>query len=140
MYIQPMYGVSWNLPSESSRWISAMPARPTAATERVAISRARPAGVSVEGCMDAVSDPPGNGSARERQSFGQGLRSRPRIESVTRVLLVEDDRDIAEPLARALGREGYEVSSAGDGRVALQTVLDAPPDLIILDIGLPGMD
>jgi DNA-binding response OmpR family regulator len=59
---------------------------------------------------------------------------------VTRVLLVEDDRDIAEPLARALGREGYDVSSAGDGLVALQTVLDTPPDLIILDIGLPGMD
>jgi len=59
---------------------------------------------------------------------------------VTRVLLVEDDQDIAEPLARALAREGYDVSAAGDGRVALQTVLDAPPDLIILDVGLPGMD
>jgi len=62
------------------------------------------------------------------------------IRGVTRVLLVEDDHDIAEPLARALTREGYEVTSAGDGRVALQTVLDAPPELIILDIGLPGMD
>jgi len=59
---------------------------------------------------------------------------------VTRVLLVEDDRDIAEPLARALGREGYEVSTLGDGRAAVRTVLDAPPDLIILDVGLPGMD
>ena len=59
---------------------------------------------------------------------------------MTRVLLVEDDRDIAEPLARALAREGYEVGTAGDGRAALETVLDAPPDLIILDVGLPGMD
>ena len=56
------------------------------------------------------------------------------------MLLVEDDQDIAEPLTRALAREGYQVSAAGDGRVALQTVLDAPPDLIILDIGLPGMN
>jgi len=56
------------------------------------------------------------------------------------VLLVEDDRDIAEPLARALTREGYDVTAAGDGRVALDEVLDCPPDLIILDIGLPGMD
>jgi len=56
------------------------------------------------------------------------------------VLLVEDDRDIAEPLARALTREGYDVTAAGDGRVALNEVLDCPPDLIILDIGLPGMD
>jgi DNA-binding response OmpR family regulator len=59
---------------------------------------------------------------------------------MARVMLVEDDQDIAEPLARALGREGYEVQSAGDGRVALDSVLDAPPDLIILDIGLPGMN
>jgi DNA-binding response OmpR family regulator len=59
---------------------------------------------------------------------------------VTRVLLVEDDRDIAEPLARALAREGYEVSEAGDGRVALEGVLSAPPDLIVLDVGLPGID
>jgi DNA-binding response OmpR family regulator len=59
---------------------------------------------------------------------------------VTRVLLVEDDHDIAEPLARALRREGYDVIAAGDGRVALESVLDAPPDLIILDIGLPGMN
>jgi DNA-binding response OmpR family regulator len=59
---------------------------------------------------------------------------------VTRVLLVEDDHDIAEPLARALTREGYDVTAAGDGEIALQTVLDMPPDLIILDIGLPGMD
>jgi DNA-binding response OmpR family regulator len=59
---------------------------------------------------------------------------------VTRVLLVEDDRDISEPLARALTREGYDVLAAFDGRVALESVLDELPDLIILDIGLPGMD
>ncbi len=59
---------------------------------------------------------------------------------MTRVLLVEDDTDIAEPLARALVREGYEVGTAHDGRIALEEVLDAPPDLIILDVGLPGMD
>jgi DNA-binding response OmpR family regulator len=59
---------------------------------------------------------------------------------VIRVLLVEDDRDIAEPLARALVREGYEVSEAGDGFDALDAVQRAPPDLIILDIGLPGLN
>jgi DNA-binding response OmpR family regulator len=72
--------------------------------------------------------------------FADSLPGRRHPAVVTRVLLVEDDRDIAEPLARALGREGYEVSEAGDGRVALEGVLDAPPDLIILDIGLPGID
>jgi DNA-binding response OmpR family regulator len=87
-----------------------------------------------------VSGAAGNGLALERQSFGQGRRSGHTIWPVTRVLLVEDDHDIAEPLARALIREGYEVGTAHDGRIALQEVLDAPPDLIILDVGLPGMD
>jgi DNA-binding response OmpR family regulator len=59
--------------------------------------------------------------------------------TVARVLLVEDDRDIAEPLARALGREGYEVRGAADGATALTSVLDDPPDLIVLDVGLPGL-
>jgi DNA-binding response OmpR family regulator len=59
---------------------------------------------------------------------------------MTRVLLVEDDRDISEPLTRALTREGYEVLAAFDGLVALESALDEPPDLIILDIGLPGMN
>jgi DNA-binding response OmpR family regulator len=59
--------------------------------------------------------------------------------TVARVLLVEDDRDIAEPLARALGREGYEVRGAEDGATALTSVLDDPPDLIVLDVGLPGL-
>jgi DNA-binding response OmpR family regulator len=90
--------------------------------------------------MPSVSVALCNRLARVRQSFGQGSRERHTIGFVTRVLLVEDDRDIAEPLARALTREGYDVSSAGDGRVALERVLDAPPDLIILDVGLPGMN
>ena len=59
---------------------------------------------------------------------------------MSRLLLVEDDADIAEPLSRALRREGYDVTASGDGREALQAVLDDPPDLIILDVGLPGMD
>ncbi|MDO5672131.1 MAG: response regulator transcription factor [Actinomycetaceae bacterium] len=57
---------------------------------------------------------------------------------MTTVLLVEDDPAIAEPLARALGREGYEVRSYGTGRSALEEVFDA--DLVILDLGLPDID
>ncbi|MDR2114152.1 MAG: response regulator transcription factor [Bifidobacteriaceae bacterium] len=57
---------------------------------------------------------------------------------MARIYLAEDDSAIAEPLARALGREGYEVSVFGTG----QEVLDAPTgaDLVILDLGLPDMD
>src|SRR5690554_4303873 len=98
--------------------MSAIPARPTAATALTTTSRAA---CSMEVCMAPVLVASCNRIARERQKFGQDLRHRHTIDRVTRVLLVEDDRDIAEPLARALAREGYEVSSAGDGRVALQS-------------------
>jgi len=57
---------------------------------------------------------------------------------VTNVLLVEDDPAIAEPLARALSREGYMVRPHSTGKGALQELGSA--DLIILDLGLPDMD
>lgn len=57
---------------------------------------------------------------------------------MTTVLLVEDDPAISEPLARALGREGYEVRSHGTGRGALGDILGA--DLVVLDLGLPDID
>ncbi|WP_026459320.1 response regulator transcription factor [Schaalia vaccimaxillae] len=57
---------------------------------------------------------------------------------MTTVLLVEDDPAISEPLARALGREGYEVRAHGTGRGALAEFDGA--DLVVLDLGLPDMD
>lgn len=54
------------------------------------------------------------------------------------VLLVEDDPAISEPLARAFGREGYEVRAHGTARGALNEVESA--DLVVLDLGLPDMD
>jgi len=56
------------------------------------------------------------------------------------VLLAEDDAAIAEPLSRALQREGYEVDVAGDGRATLERVRRGQVDLLVLDLGLPGMD
>lgn len=56
-----------------------------------------------------------------------------------RVLLAEDDKAIAEPLARALRREGYEVEVRGDGQEALEVALRGV-DLVVLDLGLPTMD
>jgi DNA-binding response OmpR family regulator len=58
---------------------------------------------------------------------------------MTRVLLVEDDSAIADPLARALKREGYDVDVYGDGPSALEGA-DEGADLVVLDLGLPGMD
>jgi len=58
---------------------------------------------------------------------------------VTRVLLAEDDPAISEPLARALGREGYDVAVRGDGAGALDVVAEGV-DLVLLDLGLPDLD
>jgi DNA-binding response OmpR family regulator len=59
---------------------------------------------------------------------------------VTTVLLAEDDTAIADPLSRALQREGYRVVVAVDGVVALDLARQGPVDLLVLDLGLPGMD
>ncbi|WP_043497855.1 response regulator transcription factor [Georgenia sp. SUBG003] len=58
---------------------------------------------------------------------------------MTNVLLVEDDPAIAEPLARALGREGYEVRPHGTGQAAIDDLANGV-DLVVLDLGLPDMD
>ncbi len=57
---------------------------------------------------------------------------------MTTVLLIEDDPAIAEPLARAFGREGYDVRSHGTASGGLSEVEEA--DLVVLDLGLPDMD
>ena len=56
------------------------------------------------------------------------------------VVLVEDDRLIAEPLIRSLKGLGFDVLHASDGASGLKMVLDNQPDLVILDIMLPEMD
>ncbi len=57
-----------------------------------------------------------------------------------RVLVVEDDEDIAQALQRSLRMEGYEVRCAADGEQALEHGHIFAPDLVILDLGLPRVD
>ena len=57
-----------------------------------------------------------------------------------RVLIVEDDEDIADVLRRSLRNEGYEVRTSGDGVEALDVAAGFFPDLVVLDLGLPRMD
>jgi DNA-binding response OmpR family regulator len=61
-------------------------------------------------------------------------------ERPPRVLVVEDDEDIAQVLQRSLRMEGYDVRVAGDGLAALDDVHAFLPDLVILDLGLPKLD
>jgi CheY-like chemotaxis protein len=57
-----------------------------------------------------------------------------------RVLVVEDDADTAEATALLLRLYGHEVRVAADGPAALALAAAEPPEVVLLDIGLPGMD
>jgi two-component system response regulator MprA len=59
---------------------------------------------------------------------------------MSRILIVDDDPSIRTSLRRMLAYEGYQVSEAEDGRAALTAALDQLPDLVILDLMLPGID
>ena len=61
-------------------------------------------------------------------------------DAPTRVLVVEDDRTVAEVVTRYLEREGFVVESVGDGNEALARADAHLPDLVVLDIMLPGLD
>lgn len=55
-----------------------------------------------------------------------------------KVLLIEDEPNIAEAIRFLLTREGWQVDTHGDGADALQVIRGARPDLVILDVMLPG--
>jgi DNA-binding response OmpR family regulator len=59
---------------------------------------------------------------------------------MSHVLLVEDDNAIAAALARALGEFGHSVRRAATAMSGLQTAVDDPPDVVLLDLGLPDLD
>jgi len=58
---------------------------------------------------------------------------------VTRVLIVEDEESLADPLAFLLRKEGFDVSVAGDGPTALESFESEGADIVLLDLMLPGM-
>jgi DNA-binding response OmpR family regulator len=62
------------------------------------------------------------------------------VTMTTRVLVVDDEPMVREVLVRYLAREGFDVDEADDGRVALDRAAASPPDLILLDLMLPGLD
>lgn len=58
---------------------------------------------------------------------------------MTRILIVDDEPSLSEPLAYLLGREGYETAVAEDGPAALAEFARSGADLILLDLMLPGL-
>jgi two-component system response regulator RegX3 len=61
------------------------------------------------------------------------------VDESIRVLVVEDEESYRQALASGLGREGFVVEVAGDGAEALRLFADHPPDIVLLDMLLPGM-
>ena len=59
---------------------------------------------------------------------------------MSRVLVVDDDPTVQEVVARYLTRAGHDVLLAGDGVQALELVASSRPDLVVLDLMLPGLD
>ena len=67
-------------------------------------------------------------------------RSASAAQAAFRVLVVEDDPDMAMFLARLLKQQGLQADIASDGYAALETIAAAPPDLVLLDVQMPGPD
>jgi PAS domain S-box-containing protein len=107
--------------------------------------------VELHGGSVAASSPgPGQGStfevrlpglvaAPERVAAAREGRS-VALAPTRRVLVVDDNDDAGQSLALLLGSRGHEVHVVGDGQAALDEVERWKPDVVILDIGLPGMD
>ena len=62
------------------------------------------------------------------------------MTAATRILVVDDEGPLVDLVTRYLRREGYDVLAAGDGLAALDLARTNRPDLIILDLMLPGLD
>ncbi|MFL5292992.1 MAG: response regulator [Myxococcales bacterium] len=101
------------------------------------------------GRIDARSEGPGCGSefvirlpaVPERQARRPERRAAsPQGQKPRRVLIVDDDVDATEMLAMALKAAGHEVREEHDGTSALVAAAQFQPDVVLLDLGLPGMD
>ena len=71
---------------------------------------------------------------------GQNRRSTMDGVNQTRILLVDDEPDLRQMVRRYLQAEGFDVADVASGEAALLHLGASTPDLIILDIGMPGMD
>jgi adenylate cyclase len=69
-----------------------------------------------------------------------GARAQSAAQTAFRVLVVDDDPDMAGILVRLLKQQGMQADVAADGPLALRTIAASPPDLVLLDVQMPGPD
>ena len=83
----------------------------------------------------------GFGLLKRLVAGGERRHSEPRVRAATstRVLVVDDSATIRAVLGKMLGQDGYEVLKAADGESALELARSERPDLVFLDIVLPGL-
>ncbi len=62
------------------------------------------------------------------------------MDTLTKILLVDDEQDILDFLSYNLEKEGFEVHTASNGKDAIKTATKLTPDLIVLDVMMPGLD
>jgi signal transduction histidine kinase len=101
------------------------------------------------GSVEAASGGPGLGSqftvrlpglAAPHTGLPPAIPTTARMPNLRRLLIVEDHPDVAESLALILRCDDHEVRIAHDGPAALQALSKFKPDVVLLDVGLPGMD
>src|ERR1700681_1419043 len=96
---------------------------------------------SVSGLVSPLTVPAGSSlaSAHDSQATLRFLSDNGAM-ATHRVLVVDDEANIAELVATALRYEGFDVHTAADGAGALAAVRDLAPDLVVLDVMLPDAD
>jgi CheY-like chemotaxis protein len=104
------------------------------------------------GALEAFSEGPGKGSEfvvrlplptdqpRADRAVDAAEAVNPHRSFARRILIVDDNRDSADSFARLLRIMGHEVLTAHDGEQAVEMAVEFRPDVVFLDIGLPGMD
>ncbi|MCK5366867.1 MAG: response regulator, partial [Gammaproteobacteria bacterium] len=93
------------------------------------------------GIAESALDTPDESAIKEMDDDAPGTEPASDAETPGgRVLVVDDNENNREIVSRLLQREGYEVSTAENGALALEQIKSQPPDLVLLDVMMPVMD
>jgi CheY-like chemotaxis protein len=87
----------------------------------------------------AALDGRGFGEPRDAKSAGSPTPDKP-VKDARRVMVVDDNHDSADTMAELMRLWGHEVRTANDGPSALECARGFHPQVVLLDVGLPGMD
>src|SRR5712691_6623326 len=116
-------------PSASSPWPSgSWPARRTTNSRR-ALQSGCGSLIRTRATLSASAAEVGNEASR---GYEQGMNAR--------ILVIDDEEDIRNLVVELLGRAGFDVQQAADGRAGLRALHAAPPDLVLLDVSMPELD